>query len=515
MTTRPSDTPVDVAKRQLRRRLRTTQDLSDLIAERAPQRLNVFLKHIVWPVVEPGRRYLHNWHIDAICEALEAVSAGEVRRLLINVPPRTIKSTSVAVAWPTWEWLLKPELRWLFTSYAQQLSTRDSVKGRRVIESPRYQALLRTIHGDEAWKLTGDQNLKERYENDRTGLRLATSITGTATGEGGDRVVADDPHNASQTESDTVRESVLELWGSVFSTRLNDPATGAMVVVMQRLHQRDVAGAMLSEGGWEHLCLPMRYEAKHPFVCARDIRTVEGELLHPDRIPEAAVQRLERSLGSYKAAGQLQQRPAPAEGGIFQRSWWRYYVTDEWAKIHGVPPGAVERPPLGSMSEMIQSWDMAFKDLSDSDYVVGQVWGRVGSYKYLLAQKRDRMGFTDTLKAVRAMTVLWPDAYLKLIEDKANGPAVINVLRGDVPGIYGVEPQGSKTARAQAVAPQVEAHEVFLPHPDMAPWVSGFVEEHANFPNASNDDQVDACTQALYRLRGGVDPGKPGPVIWE
>ena len=208
-----------------------------------------------WHVLEPATPYIHGWHIDAMCEHLEAVTRGWIRNLLINVPPRHMKSLAVSVFWPCWEWTQHPERRWLYASYAQSLSIRDSLKCRRLIESDWYQA-----HWGQVFQLRGDQNQKMRWENDKTGYRLASSVGGSLTGEGGDRLVADDPHNIQQRESDTIREGVLQWWDEVMSTRLNDPKTGAKVLVMQRLHERDLSGHVLEQGGWEHLCLPAEYE---------------------------------------------------------------------------------------------------------------------------------------------------------------------------------------------------------------------------------------------------------------
>lgn len=435
-----------------------------------------------WQVIEPATPFVDGWHIRAICDHLEAVSAGQVRQLLINMPPRHMKSISVSVAWPCWEWTAHPERRWLFASYAQSLSVRDSLKCRRLIESPWYQRNWGSV-----FQLAPDQNAKTRFENNRTGYRLATSVGGSATGEGGDRIVADDPHNVKEAESEAVREATLDWWDMVMSTRLNDPKTGAKVIVMQRVHEADLSGHVLGQGGWEHLCLPAEYEGKKyvTVIGWEDPRTEEGELLWPERFGPAEIASLKASMGSYAAAGQLQQRPSPAEGGIFKRQWWRYYTR----------AGQPEQ-----LDEVIQSWDMAFKDLKSSDFVVGQVWGRKGADKYLLAQVRGRKSFTESLAAVREVSRSWPKAEAKLVEDKANGTAVIDTLRHELSGLIAVEPEGGKVARAQAVSPQIEAGNVYLPDPGEVPWVDAFVEECVAFPNGAHDDQVDAMTQALLRF---------------
>ncbi len=401
-----------------------------------------------------------------------------------------MKSLAVSVFWPAWTWTWKPELRWLFASYAQSLSVRDSVKCRRVIESPWYQ---------ELWglRLTDDQNTKLRYENDRTGYRLATSVDGAATGEGGDVIVADDPHNVREAHSKAIRESTVEWWRASMSTRLNNPRTGCRVIVMQRVHESDLSGYVLEEGGWEHLCLPARYEPQRHCVTSigwEDPRRKEGELLWPEHFGEEQTAELEKRLGSYDSAGQLQQRPAPAAGGILKREWFRFYGG----------PGQPRRPVR--FEEQLLSWDCAFKGEVDSDFVVGQCWGRVGADRYLLDQVRGQKDFPATISAVQTMADAWPGARAKLVEDKANGPAVIATLKRRVPGLIAVTPEGSKESRAHAVAPLAEAGNVWLPDPSIAPWVEEFLAEVTTFPRAPHDDQVDAMTQALLRM------ARPAPV---
>ena len=297
---------------------------------------------------------------------------------------------------------------------------------------------------------------------------------GAATGEGGDRIVCDDPHNVQEAESDAVRKATLDWWDMVMSTRVNDPKTSAMVVVMQRCHQRDLSGHLLEKGGYEHLCLPAEYEGDRRVTSIGffDPREEHGELLWPERFGPPELESLKRSLGSYAAAGQLQQRPSPAGGGIFKRHWFRYYQP----RGANLPPVEVRLPdgtlrsiaPIDvphHVEEQIQSWDCAFKDLETSDYVVGQYWGRIGSAYLLGDQVRARMDCPTTVKAVRAMTNRYPAAIGKLIEDKANGSAVVQMLAHEIPGIIPVTPQGGKVARASAISPLVEAGNVYLPHP--------------------------------------------------
>lgn len=444
-----------------------------------------------WPVLEASNPFVPGWHIDAICEHLEAVTRGEIRQLLINMPPRHAKSLIVSVMWPTWEWTFHPSTRWLYSSYAGDLSTRDSVKCRNLILSPWYQ-----MRWGNQFRLADDQNLKTRFSNNRSGYRISTSVGGVATGEGGDRIVVDDPHNVLEASSDAKRESVLTWWDQTMSSRLNNPKTGTRVIVMQRVHEGDLSGHVLKNGGYQHLCLPARFEAKRRSATCigwADPRQADGDLLWPAQFGEREIAKLERDMGSYGAAGQLQQRPSPAEGGLIKRSWVQYY--------RALP----ER-----FDELIQSWDMAFKDTKGSDFVAGHVWGRIGADKYLVARRHGRMDMPASVKAVREITQAWPQARVKLVEDKANGPAVIATLRHEIPGLIAVNPEGGKVARVNAVAHHWESGNVYVPHPDIASWVDPFIEELVSFPNAAHDDDVDAMSQAL--LRFDAEPPLPAPL---
>jgi predicted phage terminase large subunit-like protein len=470
--------------------------------EHATRSLREFVRQ-AWHVIEPATVFVPGWHIDAIVDHLEAVTRGDIRNLLINVPPRHMKSSLVSVLWPAWEWLLHPARRWLFSSYAATLSIRDSVNCRRLIESPWYRS-----RWGHVFRLTGDQNAKTRFDNNRSGYRLSTSVGGAVTGEGGDRIVCDDPHNVADVASDPMRNSAIDWWDIAMSTRVNDPKTSAMVIVMQRCHQRDLSGHLLEKGNFEHLCLPAEYEGpgRVTSIGFSDPRREIGELMWTDRFGPKEIADLKISLGSYGAAGQLQQRPSPAGGGIFKRHWFRYFQP----MGANLPPVVVRMPDGTQMSipaievphlvdEQIQSWDCTFKDLDTSDYVVGQLWARKGAHFLLGDQFRARTDCPGTVKAIRLMTAKWRGTLAILIEDKANGSAVIQMLSHEIPGLLPVNPQGGKIARAAAVSPLVEAGNIYLPHPDYAPWVNGFIEECVQFPSGAHDDQVDAMTQALLR----------------
>lgn len=481
--------------------------LDDIDKELAKRSLVEYIRQ-AWHIVEPGTPYVHGWHIDAICEHLEAVTRGEIRNLIINIPPRHMKSLITCVFWPTWVWTFRPETRWLFSSYGENLAIRDSLKCRRIILHPWYQKNF----GD-VFKLTGDQNQKTRFENDKTGHRLATGVGGLGTGEGGDFIAVDDALKQADAHSIAARESVIDWWDNTMSTRGNDPNKVAKIVIMQRLHEQDLTGHLLermkTDGQrYEHLCLPAEYEETQRVTSIgwRDPRTEVGQLLWPERFTPTALRDLKSSMGSYAVAGQLQQRPSPDEGGIFKRHWWRYW------KPKGVqlPPVAV-RLADGAVAEIeavdlpdnlddsLQSWDMAFKDTKGSDFVAGQVWARQGANRYLLDYYRERADINASMAQIKAFAEKWPKAITKLIEDKANGPAVIQLLSGKVTGLIAVNPEGGKIARAHAASPVVESNNVYLPHPALHAWVNTFIDSCAGFPNAANDDDVDAFTQAVIR----------------
>ncbi len=466
-------------------------ELDEVEAELAKRSLRDYLEWM-WPIVEPTTPFTPGWHLDAICDHLEAVTRREVRHLLITIPPRHTKSLCASVAWPTWTWTHSPQVRFLCASYAADLSIEHAVLSRRVIESARYQrAFGRRV------VLTTDQNIKSFFENTARGYRISTSVGGAATGRGGDVLLVDDPHSLKEIHSETIRAEVLRWHDQVWSSRLNDPERGARVVIMQRGHESDLAAHLLEKGDYVHLNLPTEYEPT-TWVSPlgwRDPRTTAGELLCPSRMGPQAVAEARRNLGSQAYATQHQQRPSPAEGGLIKRQWWRFYTS------------------LPDCETAVQSWDCTFKATADTDFVAGHVWGRAGADCYLLDRVHDRLTFSQTIAAVRRLSEKWPMAGAKLVEDAANGPAVIDTLSREIPGLIAVKPDGGKVARLTAVSPMIEAGNVYLPSPEIAPWVQDVIEEAAVFPNGAHDDDVDAMSQALRRLFGANVPAPAGATL--
>lgn len=480
-----------------------------------------------WHIVEPGTELLWGPHLDLICECLESITLGEVpcdaflaahdlpaeplTALVINVPPRYCKSTIVSVMWPCWEWAHRPEMRGMYSSYSAELSTQHSLARRRVLESDWYMTGVRTVWcPDGVWGLSPDQNLKTRFENTRRGQMLAVSTGGSATGAGGDRVVMDDPLNPTEALSDARRASANTFYDHTLSTRINDKTTGAFVLIMQRLHQADVTGHVLSQGGWCHICLPCVAESDERHVFPRSGRVWEratDDVLWPERESAEQVAHAKVRLGSWAFAGQYQQRPTPLEGGLIRRAWLRY-----WTRSRQPDDGddVVELPD--ALTDHVQSWDMTYWDTDTADYCVGQVWARCGANVYLLDQDRAKRDLPASKDAIRVLSARWPQASRKMVERTANGAEVLRTMRDEVPGLVGVKVEGSKVARLMAHIAMLEAGNVFLPHPREAGWVTDTIEEWTLFPSGEHDDTVDAMSQALshYASTSNVLPTTGG-----
>ena len=434
-----------------------------------------------WQVVEPGTRFVSSWHVKAICEHLEACTRGEISRLVINIPPRCMKSLLVSVFWPAWVWITQPQSRWLFASYAQQLSLRDSLLCRDVLQSPWYQK-----NWGDRFRLREDQNQKYRFNNNQKGFRLATSIGGLGTGEGGDYIVADDPHNVVDAESDLQRETVLKWWDQSMSTRGNDPRTVRHVVVMQRLHERDLTGHLREQGGYEHLCLPMEFEPGRRCVTSlgwKDPRMREGQLLCPRRFAQKEVDELKRRLGLYGTAGQLQQRPAPLDGGLFKRSWFPTVVA--------LPNGYARR---------VRYWDLAAT--IDGDYTCGVLMSRTSDDTYYVEDVCRGRWTPSQRDAIIVRTAQSDGPEVKVILEQEPGSAGKSLSEYLIKKLAGFSvqvdrPTGNKEVRAQPFASQCGISNVSLVDAD---WNHSFLDELCIFPNGRYDDQVDAASGAFAQL---------------
>lgn len=473
---------------------------------------------VAWPQVEASG-LIWNWHLDAMVEHLEAVTRREIRDLAINCPPGLSKSRFVSILWPGWMWTLDPGRRFLVASYSGDVVYRDARKMRELVRSAWFQTRW---PGRVLFK--NDRNASDAvglFENSARGFRKSDTIHGQWTGEHGDDLIVDDPIDPLGATSAAELDAVLEWYTGTMPTRFRDHARSTRTLVMQRIHARDLTSEF-KRAGATMLCLPMRFNPSHPDRFKGDPRTQKGELICPARIPEKEVQRIETKLGPTRAAAQLDQLPVQPGGKVFKRAWFQF-----WSELPARATG------------WTLSVDCAFKSTSDSSYVVLQVWCHEGPNYYLVDQRRERMGFNDTVEAIKAMLLRHKGIVGKLIEDKANGPAVIDTLRAMVNGLVAVEPDGGKESRANAVQPLVAGGNVFLPHPLRArysdgragaPWVGDwrddgtepvdaegtFLHEATQFPKAEHDDQVDAMTQYLNyatgsfadRLRAAMDAMK-------
>jgi predicted phage terminase large subunit-like protein len=442
-----------------------------------------------WPVVEPGTAYVHGWHIDAIAAHLEAVTSGEINRLLINVPPGTMKSLAVGVLWPAWEWgpRGRPELRYVGAAHAQDLAVRDNVRMRRLVKSDWYQRL---------WPLglAADQDAKLKFENAATGFRAAVAAT-AMTGHRGDRVLFDDPHSVEGALSDVQRGTVLRVFSETVTTRTNDPERSAIVVIMQRLHENDVSGHILSQDlGYEHLCLPMRFEPERRCMTSIgfvDPRTGEGELLFPERFPEHVVERDEKALGSLAAAGQLQQRPTPRGGDMFPIE--RFNIADA-------------RPMQSEIASSIRYWDKAGTDGTKGQRTGAQTAGvlmhRLKDGRFFIADCQfGRWAALERERRIKAVAESDGRAIRIYVEQepgsggKESAEATIRNLAGW--SAFADRPTGDKETRATPYAAQVQGGNVWVLR---ASWNLPFFHEHQAFPVGRTKDMVDASAAAFNLL---------------
>lgn len=484
--------------------------LAEIDAELARRRLLNFTMYTM-----PG--YQVNWHHEVVCEYLDRFVSGEIKRLMIFQPPRTGKSELVSRRLPAFILGRNPDATIIATSYGADLARRMNRDVQRIMDSEAYMRLFPNslLYGKNVRSMAKGSWLRnsDMFEVvGHAGYYMGTGVGGAITGMGANYVIIDDPvKNRKEANSAAYQKSVFDWYTSTLYTRL--APDGQVLVTLTRWHELDLAGQLLKLAAsdadadqWTVVCLPAVAESP---VAPYDRRQV-GEALWPARWGEAKLRTIRKTVGSRDWASLYQQRPAPEEGNIFKRHWWRFWqprgaklppvlvTVDE--KVVEVAP--VELPL--SFDEMIQSWDLSFKGTDASDFVAGQVWGRHGANKYLLDYVLERLDVIGAMKEIARLTEKWPSAIGKLIEDKANGPAVITMLRGKVSGLIAVEPEGGKVSRAYAAQPEVEAGNVFLPHPALYGWVDGFIGSCAAFPNAAHDDDVDAFTQAIIRWQGVV-----------
>ena len=491
--------------------------------------LRAFVRYF-WTILEPETKLVEGWLWEALCDHLEAVTFGKLTRLLINVPPGSMKSLMVNVFWPAWEWgpMAMSHLRYVNFSYSSGLTERDNTRFRKLVQSERYKELW----GDK-FKLEKEGEIK--ITNDKTGWKLASSVGGIGTGERGDRVCIDDPHDVNKAESDTVRASTLRWFREVISDRLNDLQASSIIVIMQRVHQLDISGFVL-ESGWAsynhltpycHLMVPMEFEAgREPFNTLGwiDPRTEDGDLAWPERFSPEAVTNIEREKGSWAYNGQYQQRPAPRGGGIIKREHWRPYTAEECGKF-GVP-----WPKFPLMSYTVLSLDTAQTEKKVNDPSAGVVLGVCSDIwenrrLVLMWAWAERLELYELVKKIEETCKKFRVNRV-LIEDKASGHPVAQELRRRARHVsdslshnpktqdradFGVQlmtPEGDKVARMYAVQNMFECGLIYAPAEATGngdhlfkDWADKVITECAEMPKGAHDDLADAMSQGLIHLR--------------
>ena len=497
----PKELPSEKASR--RPPVDADQALRALDKYESEQSLRGFIK-AAWHIVEPGREFNTGWHIDAICDHLEAVTSGDIMRLLINVPPGFMKSLTTNVFWPAWEWgpQNKPWHRYVSGAYSETLTVRDNRRTRMLIRDSWYQDLW----GDR-FKISSDQDSKIKFENDKRGFKMATSVRGVGTGERGDRIIVDDPHNVKDGESLAERENAVAWFTEVLPTRMNDPRTSAIVVIMQRIHQDDVSGHIIQNDlGYEHLMLPMEYEPErrcYTSIGFKDPRIEDGELLWPERFTKKVIERDAKIMGSYAIAGQYQQRPVPRGGGMFHREWFE--------KVPTAPAGGIT----------LRAWDLAAteaaKARSGTAFTVGLKMKMVNEQYYIMDVVRGRWGEMQVDDEV--LSAAMDDGHsvhISLPQDpgqagKVQAKRFVKLLKGFA--VRTSIESGSKEVRATGLAAQAEAGNVFLVS---GMWNKDFLDEICSFPMAAIKDQVDAASRAfgdLIQMEGNKQQQSAPPQV--
>lgn len=455
-----------------------------------------------WHVLEPRTLFVDGWVIEAICEHLEAVTAGRITRLLINVPPGSMKSLLANVFWPAWEWgpCGNSHLKYLSFSYAQHLTLRDNIKFRMLITCERYRAAwgadVKLIKDTEEWVTTS-----------LLGFKLATSVGGVGTGERGNRILLDDPHNVSEGESEATRTSTVEWFRTAMSNRLNNIDEDAIIVVMQRVHDDDVSGFILDKlfAEYDHLMIPAEFEPERVAATSigwRDPRTIEGESYWAERYSRRALAILQKTLTPFAYASQYQQRPEIKGAGILPREAWHVYENPDDPD----DPKFKKFPPFAFM---LASFDGAYSQKQEADKSAMSVWGfwndpRTGKPNIMLATAwAERLTLHDAVQRIIKTSKKTPFQIL-LVEAKATGLSVQQeIVRMQADADWQtimVDPSrmGDKVARAHSVA-----HILFSGmawHPPYA-WADKLVTECAQFPRGKHDDLVDTTTQAWRWFR--------------
>lgn len=428
--------------------------------------------------LHPQTPFFSNWHIEVMAAALEECRQGRCRRLIINLPPRSLKSLLASVAFPAWLLGHAPSAQIINVSYGQDLADKFARDTRHVMQSAWYQALFPT-------QLVRPRQALQDFQTTAQGFRLATSVGGVLTGRGGDYLILDDPLKPDEAVSDTQRRAVNDWYDNTLYSRLNDKARGVIILVMQRLHEDDLVGHVLAKEKWDVLSFPAIAEADETFRIktiggSRQYTRKAGDVLHPARESRETLAHQRQTVGEYNYSGQYQQAPSPLGGGLVKQEWFKRHET-------GRVPDSYE--------QIIQSWDTANKPTELSDFSVCLTIGIKGSMIFLLHVLRKRLNYPDLKRAVREQAELHR-ATVVLIEDKASGTQLIQELVHDgFSLVKAITPSSNKVMRMNAQTAIIENGFVSLP--TEAPWLAEYVHELTTFPRGKHDDQVDATSQAL------------------
>ncbi len=457
-----------------------------------------FLEKVFY-TVSPGVKFSWNWHLECIAEYLMACKRREIKRLIINIPPRSLKSTIGTVAFPAFLLGHDPSTKIMAASYSKQLSIKHSMECRLVMESDFYKRIFPdTI-------IAEDNNQKAQYTTTRRGHRVSVSTGGMTTGEGGNFLIVDDLHAAAEAQSQVTRQSALDWFDQSYSTRLNDKENDVIIVIGQRLHQNDISGHLLAKGGWEHLCLPAIFEEPKTISIGNFKRNIKaGEILHSERESLKTLDQIKTETGSWSFAGQYLQRPAPSGGGIFKREWIKIFPNDK---------------PLPKFSCILQSWDTALTANTFSDYTAFTAWGvfepKEGKYAVMLLDAwKERLEYPDLKKKVQYE---WQTRYgdegggrradFVLVEEKGSGISIIqDMQRMNIPVRKYNPGSADKVSRAHLITYLFEAGLVYFPESDrfkgkFMSWAEEVLDNLLGFPNMEHDDLVDSTTQAVRLLR--------------
>lgn len=497
-------------------------------AETCRRDLRKFMRR-VWPILDP-KRYVSSWHLDAICEHLAFVAIGDIKNLMINIPPRMTKSKIVSIGWPAWCWTDHPDLQFLCASYADDLAKLDAYQMRSLVNSEWYRARYPHV------VLLQDESRVNRFSNTEGGYRTTISVGSKTTGLGGDIQILDDPHNATTVESDAIRKQTISWHDNAWRSRRNDPNTSRKVYVGQRTHDGDVFGHVLAreEKRWVHLNLPMEYDKSRPCITYRnkgegpigkpifkDPRTKPNSLLCPERFDEKTTEAEKEAIPVRTWNAQFQQQPEGAGGLILKRKWWR-----KWGWPEGHPEFRKTERPLPEMLEVIQSYDTAFEEGEEDSFSVRTTWGifeheemvesGIGTREgkrgvrklappkvnaMLLERKKWRPSFGELRDdAIDAFNIWEPDRVL--VEKKASGHSLIQELRAKEIPVRAIKVLGDLVYRAHMASLPLEKGAIWFIERN---WAKDVIEECAKFPNVDFNDQVSSCVLAWMYMRRYMD----------